>query len=58
VKDEDQHINISLNWYYRKVERKKREKSRTDMKTERPKEAWFIEKMSHRQMLLVFLQGA
>jgi len=25
-----------------------------DMKTERPKEAWFIEKMSHRQMLLVF----
>jgi hypothetical protein len=29
----------------------------TDMKTKWPKEAWFIEKMSHRQMLLISLQG-
>jgi hypothetical protein len=29
----------------------------TDMKTKWSKEAWFIEKMSHRQMLLISLQG-
>jgi hypothetical protein len=28
------------------------------MKTERSKEAWFVEKMSHCQMPLVFLQGS